>query len=156
MRERSDLFQHGHTYLGHPTACAAALAVQRVIKRDNLLENVNTQGQYLLQQLRSRFGEHEHIGDIRGRGLFLALEMVQDRETKATFDPTLKIHARIKQTAMEHGLMVYPMAGTIDGRNGDHVLIAPPFIVTPAQIDEIVDRLAITVEHVLAECLART
>jgi len=154
MRARSDLFQHGHTYLGHPTACAAALAVQRVIKRDNLLDNVNTQGQYLMQQLKSRFGEHEHIGDIRGRGLFLALEIVRDRETKATFDPTLKIHARIKELAMENGLMVYPMGGTIDGRNGDHVLIAPPFIVTSAQVDEIVDRLALAVEQALAECVA--
>lgn len=155
MRARSDLFQHGHTYLGHPTACAAALAVQRVIKRDNLLENVNAQGQYLMQQLKLRFGEHEHIGDIRGRGLFLALEIVRDRETKTAFDPSIKIHSRIKELAMEHGLMVYPMGGTIDGRNGDHILIAPPFIVTSAQVDEIVDRLALAVKQVLTECVAQ-
>jgi hypothetical protein len=153
MRKNSDLFQHGHTYLGHPTACAAALAVQRVIKRDGLLQNVQARGQYLRHRLQSRFGEHEHIGDIRGRGLFMAIEIVRDRQTKEVFDPALKLHARIKSLAMENGLMVYPMGGTIDGKNGDHILIAPPFIVTEAQIDEIVDRLALTVEDVLAECL---
>jgi adenosylmethionine-8-amino-7-oxononanoate aminotransferase len=129
------------------------LAVQRVIKRDGLLQNVQARGQYLRHRLQSRFGEHEHIGDIRGRGLFMALEIVRDRQTKEVFDPALKLHARIKSLAMENGLMVYPMGGTIDGKNGDHILIAPPFIVTEAQIDEIVDRLALTVEDVLAECL---
>lgn len=153
MRQRSDLFQHGHTYLGHPTACAAALAVQHVIKRDSLLGNVKAQGQYLRQQLNARLGGHEHVGDIRGRGLFQAVELVRDRDSKTPFDPTLKLHAKIKQAALENGLMVYPMGGTIDGRIGDHVLVAPPFIVTPDQVDDIVERLSIAIHEALAKCL---
>lgn len=153
MRQRSDLFQHGHTYLGHPTACAAALAVQRIIKRDNLLTNVQQQGRHLRGQLDRRLGQHEHVGDIRGRGLFQAVEIVRDRDSKTPFDPSLKLHAKIKQTALDNGLMVYPMGGTIDGRVGDHVLIAPPFIVAESQIDDIVERLAVSIESVLATSL---
>ncbi len=131
----SGLFQHGHTYLGHPLACAGALAVQQVIRRDNLLANVRRQGEHLTRRLGERFGNHHHVGDVRGRGLFQAIELVADRGSKATFDPKHKLHARIKQQAMARGLMVYPMGGTIDGVNGDHVLLAPPFIV-----DEAADR----------------
>ncbi len=142
----SGLFQHGHTYMCHPMACAAALAVQQIVRDDNLLANVRAQGGYLDHRLRERFGEHPHVGDIRGRGLFRALEFVADRATKKTFDPAWKFHARLKREAMARGLMVYPMGGTIDGAQGDHVLLAPPFIVTPAEIDTIVDRLAAAVD----------
>ena len=138
----SGLFQHGHTYLAHPMACAAALAVQQVIERDQLLANVRRQGAHLADALRSRLGHHPHVGDIRGRGLFLGVEFVADRATKEPFAPTLKLHARIKREAMARGLMVYPMGGTIDGARGDHLLVAPPFIVTESVIDVIVDRLA--------------
>ncbi len=126
----SGFFQHGHTYMAHPMAAAAGLAVQEVIRRDNLLENVRSMGAHLTRRLNERFGNHHNVGDIRGRGLFQAIELVAGRSTKAPFDPALKLHARIKKAAMANGLMVYPMGGTIDGRRGDHVLIAPPFIAT--------------------------
>ena len=143
-------FQHGHTYLGHPLACAAALAVQRVIRRDNLLDNVKAQGAHLTRRLNERFGNHHHVGDVRGRGLFQAIELVADRASKEPFDPKHKLHARIKQEAMRRGLMVYPMGGTLDGARGDHVLLAPPFIVEPRDIDTIVDRLGDAVDAALA------
>ena len=149
----SGLFQHGHTYLGHPLACAGALAVQKVIRRDDLLANVKQQGQHLAQRLKDRFGNHHHVGDVRGRGLFQAIELVQDRGTKEPFDPKLKLHARIKQEAMARGLMVYPMGGTLDGARGDHVLLAPPFIVQADMIDTIVDRLGDTVDAALASVI---
>ncbi|HET6620077.1 MAG TPA: aspartate aminotransferase family protein [Dongiaceae bacterium] len=142
----SGAFQHGHTYMGHPMACAAALAVQQVIRRDNLLANVRAMGERLRMRLSARFGNHAHVGDIRGRGLFLALELVADRAGKEPFDPKLKLHGRVKQAAMERGLMVYPMGGTIDGVRGDHVLLAPPFIVDAGTIDTIVDRLGEAVD----------
>ena len=146
----SGLFQHGHTYLGHPLACAGALAVQQVIRRDNLLANVRRQGEHLTRRLGERFGNHHHVGDVRGRGLFQAIELVADRGSKATFDPKHKLHARIKQQAMARGLMVYPMGGTIDGVNGDHVLLAPPFIVDEAAVDTIVERLGDAVDAAIA------
>jgi adenosylmethionine-8-amino-7-oxononanoate aminotransferase len=146
----SGFFQHGHTYMGHPLACAAALAVQETIRRDNLLANVRDMGALLRRRLGERFGNHAHVGDIRGRGLFQAIELVEDRLTKAPFDPALKLHAKVKKAAMARGLMVYPMGGTIDGQRGDHVLLAPPFIVTAAQIDEIVDRLGGALDDALA------
>lgn len=147
IRGGSGLFQHGHTYIGHPTACAAALAVQRVIQRDQILPKVQAQGAYLSSQLSERLGDHPHVGDIRGRGLFMGLELVRHRMSKAPFDPDLKLHARIKAQAMENGLMIYPMGGTIDGRAGDHILLAPPFIISRDQIDEIVDLLARSIDQ---------
>jgi len=135
-------FQHGHTYMGHPVAAAAALAVQRAIRDEGLLAKVQAMGDRLQDRLTAHFGQHPHVGDIRGRGLFRAIELVADRERKAPFDPGLKLHARIKAAAMARGLMVYPMGGTIDGARGDHVLLAPPFIVGPADVDEIAGRLA--------------
>jgi adenosylmethionine-8-amino-7-oxononanoate aminotransferase len=145
----SGFFQHGHTYMGHPMAAAAGLAVQQVIRRNNLLDNVRTMGAHLARRLNERFGNHHHVGDIRGRGLFQAIEIVSDRASKEPFDPALKLHAKIKQEAMAKGLMVYPMGGTIDGRRGDHVLIAPPFIVTADNIDTIVERLGDAVDMAL-------
>jgi adenosylmethionine-8-amino-7-oxononanoate aminotransferase len=149
FKNGSGFFQHGHTYLGHPMACAAAMAVQQVIKRDRLLENVQKMGVHLMDRLQDRFGNHRHVGDIRGRGLFQAIELVQDRATKATFDPAKKLNARIKQEAMTLGLMCYPMGGTIDGRQGDHVLLAPPFICTKDDIDLIVEKLGDAVDTAL-------
>ncbi|HEX4943246.1 MAG TPA: aspartate aminotransferase family protein [Usitatibacteraceae bacterium] len=146
FRTGSGLFQHGHTYLGHPVAAAAALAVQKVIKRDNLLAAVRTRGAYFERRLREALGGHPHVGDIRGRGLFRGVELVEDRATKRPFAPALKLHAKVKAEAMGRGLMVYPMGGTIDGVNGDHVLLAPPFIATEADLDEIVGRLAAAIE----------
>ena len=147
----SGFFQHGHTYMGHPMACAAGLAVQETIRRDNLLSNVKTMGALLQRRLGERFGNHPHVGDIRGRGLFQAVELVEDRSTRGPFDPARKLHARVKKAAMARGLMVYPMGGTIDGRRGDHVLLAPPFIVTSDQIGEIVDRLGCAIDDALSQ-----
>ena len=146
----SGFFQHGHTYMAHPLACAAALAVQETIHRDNLLANVRDKGALLRRRLGERFGNHAHVVDIRGRGLFQAVELVEDRSTKAPFDPALKLHAKVKKAAMARGLMVYPMGGTIDGTRGDHVLLAPPFIVTEDQVGEIVDRLGSAIDDALA------
>jgi adenosylmethionine-8-amino-7-oxononanoate aminotransferase len=146
IQQGSGFFQHGHTYLAHALSCAAALAVQRIIKRDGLVARARTQGERLSTALNERFGNHRAVGDIRGRGLFQAIELVKDRASKAAYEPAIKLNARIKQEAMARGLMVYPMGGTIDGRHGDHVLLAPPFTVTNEEIDAIVDRLGAAVD----------
>jgi adenosylmethionine-8-amino-7-oxononanoate aminotransferase len=146
----SGAFQHGHTYMGHPMAAAAALAVQDVIRRDRLLANVVEMGARLERRLNERFAQHPFVGDIRGRGLFLALELVSDRASKRPFDPALKLHARVKREAMAQGLMVYPMGGAIDGVEGDHILLAPPFIIGPSEVDMIVERLGASLEAALA------
>ena len=151
LRDGSGAFQHGHTYLAHPMACAAALAVQRVIREDNLLERVRLMGDLLEQRLTERFGNHRHVGDIRGRGLFRAIEIVADRTTKAPFDPALKTHARIKKAALARGLACYPSGGTVDGKSGDHVLLAPPYIASAQDIDMIVDRLGAAVDAVVTD-----
>ena len=151
LRGGSGAFQHGHTYIGHPVAAAAALAVQKVIERDDLLAAVRMRGESFRRMLKDAFGGHAHVGDIRGRGLLLALEMVEDRATKAPFAPGRKLHAAIKEQAMARGLMVYPMGGTIDGRNGDHILLAPPFIAADADLGEIVARLHDAVGAALAQ-----
>ncbi len=146
----SGFFQHGHTYLGHATACAAALEVQRVIAEEKLLDNVKARGEQLRASLREHYGAHPHVGDVRGRGLFVGVELVHDRDSKAPFDPALKLHAAVKREAMQRGRMVYPMGGTIDGVHGDHILIAPPFICTARQIDTIVERLSGAIDAALA------
>ena len=150
IAEGSGAFQHSHTFMGHPLACAAALAVQRVIRRDDLLANVRQQGAYLARRLNERFGNHPFVGDVRGRGLFQAVELVADRGTKQPFDPALKLNARVKREAMERGLMVYPMGGAADGKRGDHVLLAPPFIVDAPVLDTIVERLGEAIDAATA------
>jgi len=141
----SGFFQHGHTYIGHPTACAAGLATQLEIQERGLLNNVMQQGANLKQTLKETFDADplvsEHVGDIRGRGLFLGVELVANKDTKQPFDPSLKLHTNIKKKAMENFLMVYPMGGTIDGVNGDHVLLAPPFIIDEENVSQIAERL---------------
>lgn len=147
----SGFFQHGHTYMGHATACAAGLAVQRAIRERRLMEQVQKLGNGLRSRLHACFGNHPHIGDIRGRGLFMGLELVLDRAEKTTFAPWLKLSSRIKAHAMELGLICYPMSGTVDGVNGEHVLLAPPFIINDSQLDEIIEKLARAIEAALAE-----
>ncbi|MGI9402671.1 MAG: aspartate aminotransferase family protein [Rhizobiaceae bacterium] len=137
----SGLFQHGHTYLGHPTACAAGLAVLSAIINRGLVDQVQKQGAKLKQALEDAFSQNMHVGDIRGRGLFWGLEFVKDRETKATFDPSLGLHKKMKANAFAEGLICYPGGGTVDGVNGNHMLLAPPYIIEDNQIDELVTKL---------------
>jgi adenosylmethionine-8-amino-7-oxononanoate aminotransferase len=137
----SGFFQHGHTYLGHPVACAAAHAVVKAIIDRRLLDRVLKQGVRLQKALRDHFGDHPNVGDIRGRGLFYGLEFVKDRETKTAFDASLGMHKIFKKAAFEAGLICYPMGGTVDGKQGDHVLLAPPFIIDIGHVDEIVNKL---------------
>lgn len=148
MSQGSGFFQHGHTYLGHPVACAAALAVQRVIRRDGLLAKVRDDGEAFGAMLRQALGHHPHVGDIRGRGFFWGVELVAERATKSPFAPGLKLHAWIKKEAMARGLLCYPFGGTVDGRQGDHVLLAPPFIATRQDLQEIATRLAGAIDSV--------
>ena len=149
IRAGSGAFQHGHTYLAHPLACAAALAVQDVIREDGLLDRVKERGRQLEQRLTERFGNHRHVGDVRGRGLFWAIELVADRASRTSFDPALKLHQKIKAEAFANGLGCYPGGGTVDGVRGDHVLLAPPYIASADEIDQIVDKLGTAVDNVL-------
>ena len=149
IEQGTGFFQHGHTYLGHPVACAAANAVVTKLTDGGLTKRSATMGKYFEKALHAEFGQHPHVGDIRGRGMFRALEFVSDCETKTPFDPDKRVAARLKAKAMENGLICYPMNGTIDGHHGDHVLLAPPFISTEAQIDELVGKLSDSLAAIL-------
>ncbi|RIX76336.1 aspartate aminotransferase family protein [Acidovorax cavernicola] len=148
MSKGSGFFQHGHTYLGHPMACAAALAVQQVIRRDGLVAKVREDGIAFGAMLAEALGDHPHVGDIRGRGFFWGVELVADRASKQPFDPALAVNTRLKKDAMARGLLCYPFGGTVDGRQGDHVLLAPPYIATRDHLQEIVALLAASVDAV--------
>ena len=141
IQQGSGFFQHGHTYMGHATACAASLKVQQIIERDKLLDNVKQQGAALEASLRAKFAGHPHIGDIRGRGLFWGVEIVENLTTKAPFDSKLALNSKVKALMLEAGIMCYPMGGTIDGQNGDHIMLSPPYIITKAQIEEVTNAL---------------
>ena len=149
FRDGSGLFQHGHTYIGHPMAAAAADKVVEIMSRPGLMENVNAMGARLQEGLEAALGQHTNVGDIRGRGLFRGIELVADRDSKEVLDPALKTHAKVKKAAMARGLMCYPMGGTIDGVRGDHVLLAPPYIITPDEVDQLVERMAGAIRDVL-------
>jgi adenosylmethionine-8-amino-7-oxononanoate aminotransferase len=153
IQQGSGFFQHGHTYIGHAAACAGALAVQKRLHEDGLLKQVTPMGTLLERKLRAAFENHPHVGEIRGRGLFRAIELVADRTTKKPFDPKLRLHARVKRKALQAGLMCYPMGGTLDGVQGDHVLLAPPFIVEETQLDELVDKLGTAIETLQEETI---
>jgi adenosylmethionine-8-amino-7-oxononanoate aminotransferase len=150
VRAGSGFFQHGHTYIGHATACACAIAVQRAFAERGLIERVRSLGPGLERRLRERLSAHPHVGDIRGRGFFWGIEFVESRVSKQPFDPALKVHARVKAEALKRGLLCYPMGGTIDGVHGDHVLVAPPYIVAEAQLDELTDKLGRAVDAAFA------
>ncbi len=140
IRSNSGFFQHGHTFMGHATAVAASLATLQAIKNENLLENVVKRGKQIRAGLRDALADHPNVGDIRGRGLFIGVEFVADRETKEPFDASLKTHNKVQKAAMDNGLLCYGMGGTIDGRRGDHVLIAPPYNLSESQQKEVVDK----------------
>ena len=146
IEQGSGFFQHGHTYLGHPMACAAALAVLERLIDDSVLAKVSPAGMFLMQALHDRLGQHAHVGDIRGVGLFCGVELVANRDTKEPLPAAAKTHARIKAAAFAEGLICYPMGGTIDGKNGDHVLLAPPFIATEQNLDDCAEKLRVAVE----------
>lgn len=147
IRNGSGFFQHGHTYVGHPTACAAGLAVVTKLT-SGLVDTVPEKGVMLAQKLHTALGDHARVGDIRGQGLFMGVEFVADRDAKTCLDPALKFNARLKAAAFAQGLICYPMGGTLDGVRGDHVLLAPPFISTPDHLDEIVQKLAAAIDVV--------
>lgn len=151
IAQGSGFFQHGHTYMGHPMAAAAGNAVLGAILGRGLLPRVREQGVKLRAALDETFGQHPHVGDIRGRGLFLGLEIVADRETKAPFDPARGINKQVRAAAFEAGLICYPMGGTIDGLHGDHVLLAPPFIISDDQIGELTGKLATALRQATGE-----
>ena len=144
----SGAFQHGHTYVGHPTPCATAYAVLKEFDAQNLLQNVTEKGKTLFKMLKNSFDNLPYIGDIRGRGLFIGIELVTDRKTKKPFEPNLKLHNVIKKIAMQNGLLIYPMGGTADGTAGDHILLAPPYIINTAQCGEIVEKLKKTFDEI--------
>lgn len=137
----SGKLRHGQTYMGHAVACATALAVVRAMVDENLLANVRAMGEALEKRLRQAFGDHPHVGEIRGRGLMWALELVEDRSTKAPFAPGLRVHARVRNEAFRAGLLCYPGGGTADGESGDHVLLAPPYNVETRHLDELIEKL---------------
>lgn len=147
LSDGSGFFQHGHTYMGHPLAATAANAVLTAIVGRDLLKRVKQQGDLLTQKLHEAFDQHPHIGDIRGRGLFRGMELVESRETKTPFAKSLQINKKIKAAAFEAGLICYPMGGTIDGQNGDHILLAPPFIISDSQVDELVGKLSLAIDQ---------
>ncbi len=149
ISQGSGAMKHSHTYMGHATACASALAVHTVIEEDNLLAQVRERSAFAMALLKERFGQHAHVGDIRGRGLFIGLEFVEDRETKEPFAPERNVAGRLKDTAFENGLICYPASGTADGVRGDHVLLAPPFIISETELEELVDKLEKSLTQVL-------
>jgi adenosylmethionine-8-amino-7-oxononanoate aminotransferase len=149
IEDGSNAVMHSHTYTGHPMSCAAALAVQQEVRERDLLANVRKMGGMLKSALSEQFGTHRYVGDIRGRGLFLALELVRDRKTKEPFDAELKLAERIRVRAMENGLICYPMGGVVDGKRGENVMIAPPFIIEERHVFELVDKLNRTLDDVL-------
>ncbi|WP_170348549.1 aspartate aminotransferase family protein [Ruegeria atlantica] len=149
IRNGSGFFQHGHTYIGHPVATAAALAVVREMTQRDLPARVAVMGQRVQSKLEAALGQHPNVGDIRGRGMFRGIELVADRDTKAPLDPALGVAGKIKKAALAEGLICYPMSGTRDGQLGDHILLAPPFIIEDAQIDEMVSKLSKAIASVI-------
>ena len=144
----SGFFQHGHTYLGHPVACAASFSVLSKLVNENFPSQVREKGQYLQKNLELHLGQNQFVGDIRGRGLFRGIELVKNRSTKEPFPKKLNIAGKIKKQALDIGLICYPMQGTVDGSKGDHILIAPPFIINENQINEISTKLKSTIDLV--------
>ncbi|HFC04123.1 MAG TPA: aspartate aminotransferase family protein [Rhizobiales bacterium] len=141
LEQGSGAFVHGHTYVGHASACAAGLAVQQVFEEDKLVEQVASKGDVLAAKLEAAFGDHPHVGDLRGRGFFRGIEIVKDRQTNEPFDSAAGVAMKIKKAAMDEGLVCYPMGGTIDGKNGDPIMLAPPFIYEAHHMDEMVEKL---------------
>ena len=153
----SKYFKHGQTYQSHPLACAAALEVQRIVQDQNLVENVRRMGDYLEALLKERLADHPHVGDIRGRGLFWAIEFVADKATKAPLDPALKVADRLHNKGMKPGydIAIFQSTGSANnGWAGDHILLAPPYIINKSDVEEIVDRVARVIDDVFEELVS--
>lgn len=149
IQNGSGFFQHGHTYMGHVLACATSLTVQKVIQEEGLLDQVKTMGARLKTALHQTFDSHPYVGDIRGRGLFIGVELVEDKTSKKPFDPAKSVNTKIKKLALSNGLMCYPMGGTIDGQLGDHIMLAPPFIMEEGHIELITTRLKVAIDNAI-------
>jgi len=149
VQDGTGFFQHGHTYIGHPVATAAGLAVVQELLDNDLPGRVRKMESFVRDALTKRFGQHPHVGDIRGRGFFWGVELVADRDSKTPFDPRHGIAGKLKKAAFAEGLICYPMPGTRDGRNGDHVLLAPPFIATQEELSDAFDALGRAIDTVL-------
>ena len=150
IMERHGELITGHTFTGHTTCCAAGLAVQTIVRRDNLVAKASDDGAYLFTRLREAIGGRDYVGDIRGRGLFIGIELVADRQAKEPFDPALQLFAKVRDRTLENGLICYPTGGNVDGVKGDQIILSPPFTATRAELDEIVDKLAASLEQVIA------
>jgi hypothetical protein len=144
-------FLTGHTFTGHTTACAAGVAVQKIIEREKLVEKVAASGQWLKETLQAELGDHPYVGDIRGRGFFVGIEFVEDREKKRPFAPSLKLFNRIRNQTLANGLICYPVGGIVDGIAGDAVILSPPYNAPGAELEEIVDKFVVSCGTVLRE-----
>jgi adenosylmethionine-8-amino-7-oxononanoate aminotransferase len=153
LSDGSGQFVHGQTYQGMPVQAAAALEVQTILREENLMQNVATQGAYLEKRLKSLLADHPHVGDIRGKGLFWGLEFVRDKKTKEPFDPKLGVAQRVSDLALSplYNMTLYPGGGTVDGVSGDHVILAPSYIVTKDDIDYIAKVTSDVVHQVFQE-----
>jgi adenosylmethionine-8-amino-7-oxononanoate aminotransferase len=153
LEQGSGYFEHGQTYQCHPVACAGALEVQRIIRAENLVQNVAVLGEYFGQRLRDRFHENQHVGDVRGRGFFWCVEIVKDASSKEAFDPALQIAKRMRLKGLSRGydICLFSAGGSVDGHRGDHFLLMPPFIIRQDEVDEIVERVGRVVDSVMME-----
>lgn len=148
--EQHGAYQTGHTFTGHTAACAAGLAVQRVIARDHLMERVRVRGMQLKDEIRRALAEIDEIGDVRGRGYFIGIELVHDRERKTPFPHQRRLSMDVAARCFEDGLVCYPCSGNVDGTNGDTVIIAPPYNASDAELEELVAKFARGVRSALA------
>ncbi len=140
----------GHTFSGHTAACAAGVAVQTIVERDRLLDKVKQDGAYLMDTLRSTLSGRPYVGDIRGRGFFIGIELVEDRTAKQPYDPSLQLYAKVRDQAFANGLICYPAGGNVDGIKGDQIILAPPYNASRAELDEIIDKLQKSLTQVIA------
>lgn len=149
MIGQGKVFTHGHTYQNHPVVAASALKVQQIIKEENLLFNVRTQGELLERRLKQRLGNHPNVGDIRGHGLFWGIEFVKDKTTKEPFDPALQISTRVFTEAMlDFRVLVYNGQGCAGNGRGDHVMIMPAYNIPSKLVEEMVERIALAIGKV--------
>ncbi|NTE68266.1 aminotransferase class III-fold pyridoxal phosphate-dependent enzyme [Agrobacterium tumefaciens] len=141
----------GHTFTGHTAACAAGVAVQKIIKRDSLLEHIRSSSPRFFQLVRDALGGLEAVGDIRGRGYFLGVELVADRETKKPFPSEKKLFFKVRERAFENGLICYPSGGNVDGVSGDTIILAPRYNSPDSELEEIADKLGKSVRQAVSD-----